>query len=239
MLATIHENKLQPTVRQRGFILGPMSAMRRGKKAQLASLIGAHLGGIKRALLEGEKRPAFLDFLGRELPATRGLYALYDKKDRLYYAGRASHLAKRLNQHLKDRHGDSWDRMTLFLVADSANVGELEGLVVATARPPGNKQRPKIGQDLRKKLRGYLRRDALNQIDQAIYPEHQNKADTLSSRLTTKQMRSVSQAKLAGALGISQPRVSKLLATRKMRRYILEAGKRDAVLLLLQKTNKQ
>src|SRR6266700_5432500 len=122
---------------------------KRTKKSTLPSLITGHLDGIKRALLEGEKRPAFLDFLDKEIPAKRGIYALYDEKGRFHYTGKATDLSKRLNQHLKDKHGDSWDRMTLFLVGDSANVSELEGLLIATARPPGNKQKPKIGQDLR------------------------------------------------------------------------------------------
>src|SRR2546423_1431820 len=95
------------------------------------SLISAHLGGIRRALLEGEKRPAFLEFLDRSLPAKQGIYALYNKKGRLYYSGKASDLAKRLNQHLNDRHGESWDTMTLFLVSPAANVAHLEGLVIA------------------------------------------------------------------------------------------------------------
>src|ERR1700686_5362050 len=108
--------------------------MKQGRRTKLPSLIAGHLGGIQRALLDGEKRPAFLEFLDRELPVKRGIYALYDKKGRLYYTGKASDLTKRLNQHLRDRHGESWDRMTLFVVADSANVAELEALVVATAR---------------------------------------------------------------------------------------------------------
>ncbi len=114
----------------------------RRKKRSRPSLIAGHLRGIKRALLEGEKRSAFLEFLKQNLPAKQGIYTLYDERG-LYYAGKASDLAKRLNQHLRDRHGESWDRMALFHVADSANVGELEGLVVATARPPGNRQKPK------------------------------------------------------------------------------------------------
>jgi hypothetical protein len=44
------------------------------------SLVAAHLGGIQRALLEGDKRPAFLAFLNDHLPAKQGIYALYDKK---------------------------------------------------------------------------------------------------------------------------------------------------------------
>jgi predicted XRE-type DNA-binding protein len=159
---------------------------------------------------------------------------LYDEKGRLHYTGKATDLPRRLNQHLKDKHGDSWDRMTLFLVGDSANVSELEGLLVATARPPGNKQKPKIGHDLRKRLRTYLKKDAVLQIDQAIYPERQNKADVLSGRITQKKLRTVSQKELAKVLGTSQPRVSQLFKNGEIRKYILEAGKRDAVLILLE-----
>jgi predicted XRE-type DNA-binding protein len=216
-----------------------MARKRMRKRRRALSLITGHLGGIKRALLEGEKRPAFLEFLESELHAKRGIYALY-KRGRLYYAGKASDLAKRLNQHLRDRHGESWDGMTLFLVADSANVSELEGLVVATAQPQGNKQKPKLGQDLRRRLRRYLRQDAHEQIDQAVYPEkRQRKLDALARRLSTKKMKAVGQARLARVLGISQPRVSQLLARGAIRKYILEAGKRDAVLLLLQKAKRQ
>jgi hypothetical protein len=212
--------------------------MPRKKKALMPSLIAGHLGGIKRALLEGEKRPTFLEFLDKEGQAKRGIYALYDRKGRLYYTGKASDLARRLKQHLKDRHGESWDTMTLFLVGDSANVAELEGLVVATARPPGNKQRPRVGQDLRKRLRRYLRKDAALQIDQVVYPERQRNTDVLSRRITKKRLKAVGQARLARILGISQPRVSQLFASGDMRRYILEAGKRDAILLLLDKTSR-
>lgn len=207
-------------------------AKKKGRSAR--SLISAHLGGIKRALLEGEKRPAFLAFLESNA-VKNGIYALYDKKGRLYYSGKASDLAKRLNQHLKDSHGEGWELMTLFMVSNTANVAQLEGLVVAAARPPGNKQRPKIGQDLRKSLRRFLKQDAYSQIDEAVYPERQAKKDKLAKRISTKKLRNVSQAKLAATLGITQPRVSQLFKKNEIRRYIREAGKRDAVLLLLQK----
>jgi hypothetical protein len=205
------------------------------KKRTAAPLVAAHLGGIQRALLEGDKRPAFLAFLDGHMPAKQGIYALYDKKGGLYYAGKASDLPARLNQHLKDRHGDSWDRMTLFMVEKKANVGQLEAVVVAAARPPGNKQKPKIGKDLRRNLRQYLKKDAAVQIDAAVYPDKEGPADALAKRITTKKLRKVSQARLAAVLGISQPRISKLFKQNAIRQYIREAGKRDAVLLLLQK----
>ena len=189
--------------------------------------------------MEGEKRASFLEFLSRELPAKQGIYSLYDKKGRLYYSGKASDLARRLNQHLRDRHGESWDSMTLFHVADSANVAELEGLVVATARPLGNKQKPKIGQDLRKRLSQFLKHDAVAQITQAIYPLRETQHDALSKRITRQKLKAVGQARLARVLGISQPRVSQLTRTGKIKQYIREAGKRDAVLLLLEKTKRR
>lgn len=210
------------------------------KRKRSSSLISSHLSGIKRALLEGEKRPAFLAFLDSELPAKHGIYALYDKNGRLYYSGKASDLPKRLNQHLKDRHGNSWETMTLFLVAKTGNVAQLEGLVVAAANPPGNKQKPKIGNDLRQSLRKYLRDDAIRQVDDAVYPTSKRvqREDSLTGRLTTKKLRELGQAKLARALGISQPRVSQLMNSGKIRQYILEAGKRDSVLLEFQKAKK-
>jgi len=209
-------------------------AKKRRHKRSTGSLISGHLGGIRRALLEGEKRPAFLAFLESNA-VTHGIYALYDKKGRLCYSGKASDLTTRLNQHLRDRHGESWELMTLFLVAKAANVAQLEGLVVAAARPPGNKQKPKIGQDLRKSLKRYLRQDAIQQIDEAVYPDREPSKGALARRITTKKLRSVSQARLARTLGITQPRVSVLFKSHAIRRYIREAGKRDAVLLLLQK----
>jgi hypothetical protein len=206
------------------------------------SLITSHLRGIKRALLDGEKRPAFLEFIN-QIDERRGIYTLYDKRGRIHYAGKASDLPKRLDQHLGDKHADSWDQMTLFFVSKSANIPELEGLVIATAKPPGNNQKPKIGKDLRKSLQRYLKEDAILQINQVIYPEREQKSDKLSGRITPKKLKAVSQTKLGLVLGISQGRVSKLFKDEEkkpgtLRKYIREAGRRDGVLLLLQKSKK-
>jgi hypothetical protein len=221
-----------------------MHSKRKTRGAGPEPLVLSHLNGIKRALLEGEKRPAFLEFLKRT-DHRRGLYTLYGSDRRLHYAGKASDLPRRLGQHLSDRHAESWDEMALFFLSNSADIAELEGLLVAAAHPPGNKQRPRIGTDMRKGLTRFLRRDALEQIDQAVYPHrvHPNKAesaDGLAGRITPKKLRGVKQAKLASVLGISQGRVSQLVNAepnnyRVLRRYIREAGRRDSVLLLLQK----
>lgn len=212
----------------------------KSKKDKSPSLITSHLRGIKRALLDGEKRPAFLEFINQN-NERRGIYALYDKRGRIYYVGKAIDLPKRLNQHLGDKHSESWDQMTLFFVSKSANIPELEGLVVATAKPTGNTQKPKVGNDMRKSLEKFLKDDSNLQIHQAVYPEKQKKPDKLSGRITAKKLKAISQTKLATVLGITQGRISQLFKDEEkkpgtFRRYIREAGRRDGVLLLIQKS---
>ena len=112
--------------------------MRRASK-KFKTIVASHLNNIKRALLEGEYRLAFLEFL-RKQDERRGLYALYDNKGRLHYVGKALDLRSRLDKHLVDKHADSWDYMSLFFLNKSVNIAELEGLVVATSKPKGNKQ---------------------------------------------------------------------------------------------------
>ena len=109
--------------------------------------------------------------------------------------------------------------------------------MIAAAEPPGNTQKPRIGQDLRKNLQRYLRRDANDQIADAIYAERPDQVDKLAKRITIKKLSRISQSRLARVLGISQPRVSQLIKRKLIRKYIRQAGKRDAVLLLLQKAS--
>lgn len=217
--------------------------MKSHQQKPMKSVITSHLRGISRALLDGEKRPAFLEFL-KGTAERRGLYALYDKKQRLYYVGKASDLPTRLNQHLTDKHEESWDQMTLFFVSNSANIPELEGLIIATAMPVGNTQHPKIGKDIRKTLKKYLKLDAALQIEHVIYPDREPESDKLSGNITAKKLRGVSQKKLASVLDITPSRVSQLFkADRKepgtLRRYIHETGRRDGILKLLQKAKKK
>ena len=83
------------------------------------------------------------------------------------------------------------------------------------------------------------------QIDQVVYPHKAHprqleNVDALSGRITPKKLKGIKQAKLAGVLGISQGRVSQLVNAEPsnytvLRKYIQDAGRRDSVLLLLQK----
>ncbi len=82
--------------------------------------------------------------------------------------------------------------MSLFFLDKSANIAELEGLVVATANPKGNTQKPHIGKDLRRELKKFIKTDTNTQINQAIYPEKQkNKPDKLFGRITSKKLKTI------------------------------------------------
>src|SRR5258708_35095033 len=68
-----------------------------------------------------------------------GVYALY-KRERLYYVGLATNLRSRLRTHLNDRHGDSWDRFSVYLTICDSHLKEMESLLLRIAKPSGNRQ---------------------------------------------------------------------------------------------------
>jgi len=75
------------------------------------------------------------------------VYALY-KRSKLYYVG----LAKDLKAHLNDRHGQSWDRFSVYLTIGDEHLKELESLILRIVKPKGNKVKGKFAksQDLRR-----------------------------------------------------------------------------------------
>ena len=62
-------------------------------------LVTGQLENISWQVLE-----QYRDVIKEMIKGKSGIYALYNR-DKLYYVGLASNLMKRLNQHLKDRHG--------------------------------------------------------------------------------------------------------------------------------------
>ncbi|TWT46051.1 GIY-YIG catalytic domain protein [Phycisphaerae bacterium RAS1] len=131
-----------------------------GKKAWLTrlkrsgALVVQHLEGISRTTLE-ECQKVIRDYVrGRN-----GVYALYSGR-KLYYVGLASNLRTRLKGHLSNRHGESWDRFSVYLTDGESHLRELESLVLRIVRPPGNTQIGHFAQseNLAKKLGRDLRR---------------------------------------------------------------------------------
>lgn len=185
-----------------------------------------------------------MEFVKQIQDKLHGLYGLYDKKGRIYYVGRASDLPIRLKNHLTDKHAEEWESMTWFFLSDSANIKELEKLVIAIAQPKGNtqnKKRPNIGKDLKPDLERFLNKDSKSQHHQMLYPDKKQKSDKLSKRITIGRLKNLSQKRLANVLGLSQPRVSQLIHAKRgkaLQKYIREGGHRDKILSLLEKQKK-
>lgn len=123
------------------------------------ALVSQHLEKISRDALE-----RYQDVIRQYVRGRQGIYALYHG-DKLYYAGLASNLRSRLKIHLKDRHGHSWDRFSVYLTIGDSHMKELESLILRMFKPVGNKQRGKFAksEDLRRRfaadVREYHRKD--------------------------------------------------------------------------------
>lgn len=84
----------------------------------------------------------------------QGVYVLYHNKN-LYYVGLAQNLQRRLQQHLRDRHHDRWNKFSVYLTIDNDFVKEMESLLLRITRPKGNKVRGNLVNcvDLRRAFR--------------------------------------------------------------------------------------
>ena len=128
------------------------------KKAQL---VCQHLENISRTALEEHQ-----DIVRQYVRGRQGVYALY-RRGKLYYVGLATNLRNRLKHHLKDRHGLSWDRFSVYLTIGDHHLRELEALILRVMKPAGNKQKGKFArsQDLRRQFRRALKESALAGVD--------------------------------------------------------------------------
>ena len=114
-----------------------------------AQLVCQHLENVSRDVL------AHYSEIIREFVRDRhGIYALY-RKNRLYYVGLATNLRARLNQHLRDRHAETWDHFSLYLTVGHQHLREIESVLVRIGRPRGNRAKPEFlrSQNLRPGLR--------------------------------------------------------------------------------------
>jgi hypothetical protein len=78
----------------------------------------------------------------------------------------ATNLRNRLKHHLKDRHGQAWDRFSVYLTVGD-HLRELETLLLRIVRPSGNKQKGKFSgcEDLRRRFRRDMKQSALAAVD--------------------------------------------------------------------------
>jgi len=125
-----------------------------------AQLVCQHLENISREALEKHQEIIRAYVRGRQ-----GVYALY-RRGKLYYVGLATNLRNRLKIHLKDRHGQSWDRFSVYLTIGDSHLKELESLILRTVRPSGNKQKGKFArsEDLRRGFWRAIKRSVLAEV---------------------------------------------------------------------------
>jgi hypothetical protein len=133
-------------------------------RRQKTSLVSEYLEGISRAALA-----EYQQFFRERTRKRHGVYALYQGK-RLYYVGLARDLRGRLRQHLRDRHGQSWDRFSVYLTIGDDHVRELEALVLRIVKPTGNAQLGKFGRasNLRRHFVGRVHEDAKLRLNELL-----------------------------------------------------------------------
>ena len=126
-----------------------------------AQLVCQHLENISREALERDPEIIYQYVRGRQ-----GVYALY-RRGKLYYVGLATNLRNRLKHHLKDRHGHSWDRFSVYLTIGDHHLRELEALILCMVKPSGNRQKGKFArsEDLHRRFRRDIKRRVLAQVD--------------------------------------------------------------------------
>src|SRR5260370_34800307 len=132
-----------------------MERGRRGFYKRLAGesspLVKKHLTEISRALLEGESKARFAEFLKDH--EKHGLYALYKKNGELYYVGRASNLLSRLSSHRRDLHGQKWGKLAIDITDEKQTLPEVESLLIAVSKPKGNRNHGRMKGDLKRALK--------------------------------------------------------------------------------------
>jgi Restriction Enzyme Adenine Methylase Associated len=133
-----------------------------------ARLVSQYLERVSRAAVE-----KYRQLFTRYVKGRQGVYALY-RGDKLYYVGLASNLRSRLQQHLKDHHGNSWDRFSLYFTIGERHLKELETLILhVTGKPPGNEAKgsfkgsENLQRQVKKDIRMYHRDELMDLMGQS------------------------------------------------------------------------
>lgn len=129
-----------------------------------SSLVCQHLENISRDALE-----KYQDVIRGYVRGRQGVYALY-RRDKLYYVGLASNLRMRLSHHLRNQHGDSWDRFSVYLTISDSHLRELESLILRIVKPRGNSQKGKFAssEDIKRKFGRDIRERHRRDIDRIL-----------------------------------------------------------------------
>ncbi len=145
------------------------------RRASRGALVSQYLEGISRTALA-----EYQQFFREQARRRNGVYALYRKK-KLYYVGLARDLRGRLRTHLRDKHGESWDRFSMYLTVGDDHIRELESLVLRIVRPTGNRQTGKFAraQNLRREFTRRVKQDAAEHLSELLGVERTNRTARL------------------------------------------------------------
>ena len=145
------------------------------RRARQGALVSQYLEGISRTALA-----EYQQFFREQARRRNGVYALYRKK-KLYYVGLARDLRGRLKTHLRDKHGESWDRFSMYLTVGDDHIKELESLVLRIVRPTGNRQGGKFAkaQNLRREFTRRVKQDAAEHLSELLGVEQTSRTVTL------------------------------------------------------------
>ncbi len=112
-----------------------------GRRPVMKKLLIGKLEGCPAEIFKDEYKNIRKD----EFKSKHGIYALYDKKGRLYYVGRASDLRNRLRQHLKSSgHSGKWDYFSIYFTRTEETARDLEAVILSVSDPKGNKNKPPV-----------------------------------------------------------------------------------------------
>lgn len=152
------------------------------RRSGRGALVSQYLEGISRTALA-----EYQQFFREQARRRNGVYALYRKK-KLYYVGLARDLRGRLRTHLRDKHGESWDRFSMYLTVGDDHIRELESLVPRIVRPTGNRQAGKFAkaQNLRREFTRRVKQDAAEHLSELLGVERTNKTVTLRAGSSRK-----------------------------------------------------
>jgi hypothetical protein len=111
-------------------------------------LVCEHLENISRDALENHQ-----NVIRAYVRRRQGVYALY-RKSKLYYVGLAKDLRGRLTAHVRDRHGESWDRFSVYFTIGDQHLKEMESFILRIVKLKGNKVKGKFAKsrDLRRQF---------------------------------------------------------------------------------------
>jgi hypothetical protein len=145
----------------------------------------------------------------------------------------------RLSTHRSDLHGKNWDKLAIYILDERLTLHDVESLLIAVSKPEGNKNRGRLKGDLRKALRDFMKAAAVEEIDASLYPDQEPRQTKKNRRITEKKIEEFIQetgvVRTADILGVSQGRVSQLRGEKKLRQWVIAAGKREKLLLAIEK----